>query len=206
MRDVATSLVALCIGSLLGLACSDSASLTSGSSGTGGGGGVGGAVRGTGGGLSGAGGIMGCPPCVAPPTDCPYGLLPGNGPCGCGATCAPGPGDSDAAASACQWPAALDPSDASTNGQCRAARAFVTCQDSTGAGQGCLSNDPTACPDIPVGASVTRSCQDQCNANEYGAACGSVGPSTAPFPTPPSGCRMLVPTPAGIAFYCCPCI
>jgi hypothetical protein len=156
-------------------------------------------------GCGGGAGRTACPPCATPSPNCPYGLLPGTGACGCGAICAPGPADFDAAASACQWPAALDPVDASTSGQCRAARAYVTCQDSSGAGQGCLSSDPTACPDIPMGTGVTRTCQNQCAANEYGAACGSIGPSTAPFPTPPTGCRTFAPTPAGIVFYCCPC-
>jgi hypothetical protein len=208
MRIMLAGLAALFLG-WVALGCSDDSGIRSLNLGAGGGGGTGGVSSGT-------GGTTVCPPCAAPPLDCVYGLLPGTGPCGCGATCAPAPESPDAGIAqgsdsgatqlpACRWPAALDPTDGAATGQCRAARAFVTCQDGTGGGQGCLSNDPMRCPDLSAQPAVGLTCQNECAANEYGAACGSVGPSTAPFPTPPTGCRMVAPTPGGIAFYCCPC-
>jgi hypothetical protein len=101
---------------------------------------------------------------------------------------------------ACTWPASLDPTDAG-NGQCRAARAFVSCDLSNGGIQGCLSNDPAHCPDQQPG--TTQTCHDQCGAHEYGIACGAMGVGlTSP---PPEGCRNMNATPGGIVFYCCPC-
>ncbi|HEX7599742.1 MAG TPA: hypothetical protein VF518_16110 [Polyangia bacterium] len=125
-------------------------------------------------------------------------MLPGKGACGCGVTCAPAPDGGTSATSAaqlpeCHWPAALDPTDAATAGQCRAARAFVTCQEENGGVLAGLMND-------------WPGCTDDCTDNEYGAACGAVGPSTTPMPDPPSGCRMVAPTPGGVVFYCCPCL
>jgi hypothetical protein len=98
---------------------------------------------------------------------------------------------------ACTWPASLDPTDAS-GGKCTAARAYLVCADPSGGQVGCISDDPTRCP-----GTAGYGCKDQCNADEYGAVCGQVGPG--PEEAPPAGCRLVGPTPAGIAFYCCPC-
>jgi hypothetical protein len=104
---------------------------------------------------------------------------------------------------ACSWPASLDPIDAAS-GQCRgAARAVLSCVDPGGAGEICLSNDLAGCPDRAGSAAGSSTCQDLCNAGEYGIICGAVGP--VPEVQPPSGCRSRAPTPAGVVFYCCPC-
>jgi hypothetical protein len=128
---------------------------------------------------------------------------------GSGGATGTGAGDASDASGlqVCQWPAALDPSDASASGACRAARALVKCSDVTGGGRICLSDDPATCPDAPSPPETTT-CQSQCAANEYAASCGSIGPSTRPRSEsdPPVGCHMAMATPGGIAFYCCPCL
>src|SRR4030081_3933934 len=83
---------------------------------------------------------------------------------------------SGAALPACTWPASLDPSDAS-DGRCVAARAYLTCTAPGGGGAACISNDLTQCP-----GSAGETCEDQCHADEYGAACGKVGPGSSPAP------------------------
>jgi hypothetical protein len=192
-------LVVVALGSLLAIACSSRSDLDAGAGG-------GRAANGGTGGAGGAGGTRGgtgtgddCICDFQPPRDAGTGGAVGGATGGNGAMDATG-------LPVCQWPAALEPSDASAAGQCRAARAFVSCADANGGGVSCLSDDPTKCPDTPVQVGATFTCQNQCAADEYGAACGSVGPSTAPFPEAPAGCRQLAATPAGVVFYCCPCI
>jgi hypothetical protein len=103
---------------------------------------------------------------------------------------------------ACRWPASLDAADAGT-GACRPARAFLSCAADNGTTELCLSNDPTQCPGPNAQPGVTYTCHDQCEANEYGLACGAIGVGlTGP---PPEGCRSVNPTPGGVDFYCCPC-
>jgi len=101
----------------------------------------------------------------------------------------------DAALPSCTWPASLD--DAAPR-QCSAARAYVACEYPGGAGESCMSNDPTTCS----GASGA-SCTDLCNPNEYAVGCGGVGP--APSPPIPAGCRALSSGPGGGSLGCCPC-
>jgi hypothetical protein len=50
-------------------------------------------------------------------------------------------------------------------------------------------------------------CHDVCNANEYAAACGGppVPDASFQYTNPPEVCRTVGVTPAGSAFYCCPC-
>jgi hypothetical protein len=110
---------------------------------------------------------------------------------------------------ACTWPASLDPIDAS-NGQCVAARVYLSCAGSNGGGEGCLSNDPTQCPGPNVTPGVTYSnCQNQCQAHEYAMVCGFIGPApqdaSNSASNPPSGCRIVATNPSGSEPYCCPC-
>jgi len=98
----------------------------------------------------------------------------------------------------CSWPSSLDASDAA-QGQCRAARALVQCDLGGGVTEGGLSDDATRCSGGAAG-------HDLCNEDEYGAACGSVGPSQAVADDPPAGCRSKLMTPGGVAFFCCPCV
>ena len=48
-------------------------------------------------------------------------------------------------------------------------------------------------------------CHDECGPNEYGVACGRVGPSGVSSDPPSPNCRTPGFTPGGTAFYCCPC-
>jgi hypothetical protein len=108
---------------------------------------------------------------------------------------------------ACSWPASLGPNDAST-GACRnASRAVLSCTQPSGAGELCLSNDLVQCSDMSAAAAAPSGaprCQDLCQPDEFGIICGPIGPTTTGA-NPPSNCRSLLPTPAGIVFYCCPC-
>jgi hypothetical protein len=104
----------------------------------------------------------------------------------------------------CRWPASLN--DAAP-GECHAARAFVNCSYTSGAGCGCLSSDPTMCPNC--GPSNGATCQDRCTVNEYAVACGGIGPPTMGAANgnaqPPDTCHAVGAVPSGTAFYCCPC-
>jgi hypothetical protein len=102
----------------------------------------------------------------------------------------------------CVWPDSLATMDASA-GACRnASRFFLSCQASGGGTESCLSNDPTRCPGDTLDAS---GCRDQCQEDEYAIVCGSIGPSSNGASPTPAGCGPPFITPAGIAFYCCPC-
>ena len=100
---------------------------------------------------------------------------------------------------ACTWPASLDEADAAA-GACHAKRALMSCSLPGNLTEGCLSDDPTQCPGA---ADAGGTCTDQCAAEEYGVACGQVGPG--PIGTPPAACRDMGAIPAGIVYYCCPC-
>ncbi|HXN33446.1 MAG TPA: hypothetical protein VN894_16370 [Polyangiaceae bacterium] len=124
----------------------------------------------------------------------------------------------------CTWPSSLNPAADASWGQCSAARAYLSCTTPGGAGEECLSNDPTRCPNpdnimVSFGASngdasIMESasalvCQNKCQPNEYGAECGGVGPpppgGQGPGAQPPAGCRGMGVTPGGTQFLCCPC-
>lgn len=105
------------------------------------------------------------------------------------------PTETGAGLPVCSWPASLN--DAAPR-QCSAARAYVACTYPGGAGEDCMSDDPTTCP----GASAA-SCTDLCHADEYAVGCGGVGPE--PSPPLPSGCRSLPANPGGGVSGCCPC-
>jgi|HubBroStandDraft_1064217.scaffolds.fasta_scaffold105135_1 hypothetical protein len=124
-----------------------------------------------------------------------------NGPDGAGT----GDGNPAALLPACTWPSSLDPADASS-GQCRAARAVLSCSSANGSGEGCLSDDPTQCPTTGLicVSCGPFTCHDQCEPSEYGLVCGGIGPSVSAA-QPPSDCRSVGVTPGGTAFYCCPC-
>ena len=88
-------------------------------------------------------------------------------------------------------------------GACGSARAVVDCEFPNGAGCDCLTDNAT-CDGCGAGAT----CTNKCKANEYAASCGSVGPGdpSITYADPPAGCRLGLATPAGVAFYCCPCL
>jgi hypothetical protein len=50
-------------------------------------------------------------------------------------------------------------------------------------------------------------CEDPCADNEYAVTCGGLPQRDAAYANqqPPSGCRLALATPGGVAFYCCPC-
>jgi len=105
----------------------------------------------------------------------------------------------------CGWPTSLN--DAGPGG-CRVSRALVSCNGPSG-GCACASDDSTTCP-TPTTCDVAHgytSCQDQCTDGEYAVACGGLPQPDASFvyQQPPSGCRLGLATPGGVAFYCCPC-
>jgi hypothetical protein len=90
-------------------------------------------------------------------------------------------------------------------GACSVALAYLECTYPSGAGCGCLSDDPTACPGC--GPSEGATCKNHCNANEYAVACG--GPpspnSNVVYQDVPDACVGASYTPAGVVFACCPC-
>jgi hypothetical protein len=87
-------------------------------------------------------------------------------------------------------------------GACGAGRALFECRMPNG-GCDCIT-DGTTCN----GCETDATCANKCNANEYAAACGSVGPPdpSITYANPPAACRIVYPTPAGVTFYCCPCL
>jgi hypothetical protein len=93
----------------------------------------------------------------------------------------------------CSWPADLE---GDAGGTCRAASFLLTCR--RGRGVFCLSDNPNSC------GTTSSGCQSQCGPNEYGAACGFIGPGGSVDPPAP-GCHGQLLTPGGLAFYCCPC-
>jgi len=103
----------------------------------------------------------------------------------------------------CNWPASFDSADA-TDGQCWAARVYLSCKGSNGGGMACMSNSPTECPGPNATPGVSYSnCENQCSSGEYALACGNPGPG--PWPQPPATCRMLPSGPGGGSVSCCPC-
>ena len=105
---------------------------------------------------------------------------------------------------ACSWPADLNSTDLST-AQCRVAHALLSCEGSNGTSASCISNDPTQCPGPNPQPGVSFTCTNQCNAGEYAATCGGVGPQSGPSAQPPTDCRNMGVNPGGISYYCCPC-
>jgi hypothetical protein len=112
-----------------------------------------------------------------------------------------------------RWPADLDRYDADVL-QCTAARTYLVCSAPNGAGEGCLSDDPTKCPgngavsassSNPVPMNGPFTCRNQCDSNEYAVACPS-GPILSPpsLPADATGCHQI-PTLQGV-IYCCPCM
>lgn len=155
----------------------------------------------------------GCPTCptICPPIQCPMlacasgdPVNPGD-PCGC-PICAPTPdagsvkdaGSAEVQSSACPMLAKLNSTDAAQVGY-SAGRAFFQCSLTGGITEECISNDPDGCGNL-------SGCSNQCGPTEYGLSYGGVGP-LAPPPSIdlPTGCRLGLPTPGGVAFYCCPC-
>jgi hypothetical protein len=162
-------------------------------------------------------------PCVEEPSSCPVGCTFDQasdrvcGPvCRCEVCPAADGGSNTDALSAdaasdkqtlpqCRWPTSLN--DAGPDG-CRASRALVSCNGPSG-GCDCRSDESTTCPtSVTCGLAYGyTTCQDQCAESEYAVACGGLPQPDAAYVNqqPPSGCRLALATPGGVAFYCCPC-
>jgi hypothetical protein len=93
----------------------------------------------------------------------------------------------------CHWPATEEAKDAGSENQCRAARFLATCDLGNGTQSSGLRD-------------TLEGCSNNCADNEYGVACGTVGPSSSPTPDPPAGCHAPLHTPGGVSYYCCPCL
>jgi hypothetical protein len=142
-----------------------------------------------------------CLPVACPAIACLGVSVPNPDPCGCpicDAGVAIDAGRADTPPTACPMLASLNSTDAAQVGY-SAKRMLVEC---TGAGVTniCVSTDVTGCTGSSVG------CSNLCAANQYGLSYGGVGP-LAPPPSIglPAGCGPGMYTPAGVAFYCCPC-
>jgi hypothetical protein len=85
-------------------------------------------------------------------------------------------------------------------GACGVGGRLLDCEFPNGAGCSCMTTG-TSCDGCGAGAT----CTDQCKASEYAVACGGIGPNAASA-DPPAACRLALATPAGVAFYCCPCL
>jgi hypothetical protein len=117
--------------------------------------------------------------------------------------------DSAAATQACRWPESLNDAGPGVRA-CGVGRAFVECTYPSGAGCGCISDDPTSCPGCGPASGAT--CRSRCAPNEYAVSCG--GPPALPLPDgsfaslyqdAPDACVGVAGTPAGNLYSCCPC-
>lgn len=116
--------------------------------------------------------------------------------------------DAAAAVRACRWPESLNDAGPGIRA-CAVGRAYVECSYPSGAGCGCISNDPTTCPGC--GPATGATCHSQCAANEYAVSCG--GPPALlpdggigdPYQDAPAACTVIAGTPAGNSYSCCPC-
>ena len=116
------------------------------------------------------------------------------------ATTSDGATDATATANQCRHdPSVVD----GGPGACGWARAYIDCKYPNGSGCSCMTDD-TSCSGCGAGAT----CTDECSANEYALACGSIGPGdpSITYADAPAGCRSLPPNPGGISLYCCPCL
>jgi hypothetical protein len=89
-------------------------------------------------------------------------------------------------------------------GACAVGRHDLTCNDPSGAGCLCVTDD-SSCPGCTI-ANVT--CTNQCNSNEYALSCGGP-PHFDPgftYASAPDSCRSVGATPGGNVYYCCPCL
>lgn len=113
----------------------------------------------------------------------------------CGAETEPGllPGETDAPSCSEAVASSAQPTELG----CGAAAAVVSCVDSAGTAETCISDDPTRCGTISTG------CHDDCRTTgQYGVAChGATGNPVQP----PSGCVGVEGAPNGTYYYCCPC-
>ncbi len=153
-----------------------------------------------------------CQPIVCPAIACLGGTHPNPDPCGC-SLCAPTPdaaagkdvGLVDGPPTACPMLASLNPTDAAQVGY-SARRKLLQCSYAGGTTEDCISSDATGCPGPFLVQGDLIGCSNLCTVSEYGLSYGGVGPSAAaPSVDLPVGCRLGLQTPAGVAFYCCPC-
>jgi hypothetical protein len=149
-----------------------------------------------------------CLPVACPAIACVGGTHPNPDPCGC-PLCGPAPdagvAKDSAPPTACPMLASLNSTDAAAVSW-GAGRMWLECKYTDGTIEDCLSNDATGCPGPVMIRADLVGCSDLCAANEYGLSYGGVGP-LAPPPSIdlPAGCGSGLHTPAGVAFYCCPC-
>jgi hypothetical protein len=149
---------------------------------------------------------------MCPMMACTYGHLPTPAPCGC-PSCAPAPdagvakdaGRADTPLPVCPMLANLNSTDAAAVSW-GSGRMLLECKFTGGTTEDCLSNDVTGCPGPVMTSGDLVGCSDLCAADEYGLSYGGVGPLAAPPSIDlPTGCGSGRYTPAGVAFYCCPC-
>ena len=148
-----------------------------------------------------------CPPIACPAIACVGGMHPNPDPCDC-PLCGPadaGVAKDAAPPTACPTLESLNSTDAPQIGY-SAKRMLLDCTGS-GVTETCVADDATACPGSGPVVGDSAVCRNLCAANEYGLSYGAVGPLGPPasIPLPAGACRLGLPTPGGIAFYCCPC-
>src|SRR5205814_8967590 len=102
----------------------------------------------------------------------------------------------------CRWPESLS---GGGPAGCHPSGARVSCHDPAGTTCGCSSDGAETCDCSAVVNGGPWTCDYACAPNQYSVSCGAVGPSPEPAADPPAGCTSMVATPAGVAFYCCPC-
>ena len=128
----------------------------------------------------------------------------------------------DGAMGQCRWPSDLYDGGP---GACRVARAYVQCvypsgvecEGGVGASSpsgsltmGCLSDVATSCSGC-TSTSGAASCTSLCAATEYAISCGGPprplpdGGFGVDYQEPPDACTGAGGTPAGNAYFCCPC-
>lgn len=150
------------------------------------------------------------PPCVPDPSSCPPGCPfdpPTDQLCGPVCRCDSCPTPVDAATQGTCYPLLAGLRDGGP-GACSVAIAALSCTAPSGAGCGCLSNDPTTCAaPTACGPGYGFACTNQCAVNEYAAGCGGTPQPDGGYvySQPPAGCRLVDAFPSGESFYCCPC-
>lgn len=117
--------------------------------------------------------------------------------------------DSEDATRSCHRSKSLDDVDSGVRA-CVVGQAHVQCYFSSGAGYGCLSDDPTTCSIF--GPENGATCTNDCEANEYAVSCGGPPKYTSPdgsigfsYQEVPEVCKIIVGNPSGNVIACCPC-
>ncbi len=90
-------------------------------------------------------------------------------------------------------------------------RHYLQCKAAGGSTADCLTSE-AACADSTGSVGITD-CVDICKTTEYGLSTGSIAQrlpdggasQSSPAAAPPSSCRDVLDTPAGVRFWCCTC-